>query len=263
MTIKTMPKIYYVNPLSSGNNLLNFREPNKPPALELTAGLLVGSRSMTDLIAEISRGLNDSGENSYTVSLDRSTRLVTISADDIFELLITSGSNAGLSPFSLLGFSGADLTGLSSYTGTAPMGSSYTPQFLPQGFKSFDDNLEGTEASINESAAGIVEVVTFGDRRFMNFNMIYITDLLKGKGNPITNNSSGVQDARDLMEFLIKKSEVEFMINELNVNSFDKVLLESTRKSKSGTSFELKELVNKGFNDHFETGNLKFRKVIS
>jgi len=218
---------------------------------------------MTDLMTEVARALNDAGANTYTVTLDRSTRLVTISADDTFELLVSSGSNIGLSPFSLLGFTDpVDRTGASSYVGDTAIGASYEPQFTPQNFTSFDDNLEGIQASINESAAGIVEVVTFGDRRFMDMEILYVTSEPKTKENPIRNNPTGLEDARSFMEFLIKKSEVEFMIDRSDVNTFDKVLLESTRASRQGTAYELRELVDRGLNDHYTTGPLRFRKVV-
>jgi len=261
MTIKTRPRIYYIDAVSSENNLLNFIEPNNPPGLELTASLFVGSRSMTKLMIEVERALNDAGENVYTVTFDRSTRIVTISADDTFELLVSSGSNVGVSPFSLLGFTGSDRTGASSYVGDTAIGNNYVPQFLPQQYTSFDDNLEGTESSLNESAAGVVEVVTFGETRFMEMNLTFITDIFKGKANPINNNQSAIQETRNLMEFLIRKSEVEIMLDKDDVNTFDNALLESTKKSRQGTSYQLNELVGRGLNDHYETGVLKFRKV--
>ncbi len=261
MTIKTIPKIYYIDAISSSNNLLNFREPNQPPALELTAQLLVGSRTVTDLMIEVQRSLNDAGANTYTVTFDRTTRLITISADDTFELLASSGNNVGVSPFSLLGFS-SDRTGASSYVGDSQVATEYIPQFPLQSYKALADNLEGTESSINESADGsTVEVVTFGDRRFLEFNLINITSLPKGKDNPIRNSSTGLQDARDLMEFLVKKSPVEFMENASVPGTYSKVLLESTRSSKQGIGYELRELIGRGLNDHYETGILRFREI--
>lgn len=261
MTIQTRPRIYYIDPVSSLNNFLNFREPNALITTEKTASLNVGSRTMTDLMTEVERALNDAGENTYSVSFNRSTRIVTISADDTFELLVSSGTNNGLDPFSLLGFIGSDRTGASTYDGDSEIGTSYVPQFLPQSFKSFDDNLEGVQAVTSESAGGIVEVVTFGQRRFMEFNLFGITNVTKTKSNIIQNNPNGLGEARSLMEFLISKSEVEFMIDESDVNTFDKILLESTRAAKDGTGFRLTELINRNLNDHYETGVLKFRKV--
>ena len=261
MTIQTKPMIYYIDGITSANNLLNFREPNAVITTEKTATLLVGSRTMTDLMTEVERALNDAGENEYTVNFDRSTRIVTISANDTFELLVSSGANIGLDPFSLLGFTGSDRTGAATYDGDTAIGTAYIPQFIPQAFKAFEDSLESVEATINESASGVIEVVSFGDRRFMEFNLFGITNVSKTKGNPIQNNPTGVEDARSLMEFLIKKNEVEFMINFEDVNTFDSMLLESTPLSRIGTSYRLNELINRNLNDHYETGVLKFRKT--
>ena len=65
---------------------------------------------MSNLVTEVQRSLNGIGANNYLVTLDRDTRLVTISADANFDLLFNSGPNNGSSTFALLGFSG-DQTG--------------------------------------------------------------------------------------------------------------------------------------------------------
>lgn len=263
MSLKTLPVIYYVDPINKDNNLLNFREPNQPPALEITAGLLVGSYTLTDLATEVQRALNDNGQETYTVTIDRDTRICTIAASDTFELLVSTGSNIGLGPYSLLGFTGSDRTGSNSYSGDLPVGTEYIPQFLVQDFVDFADNLEGTQASVNESAEGIVEVVTFGDRRFTEFNITYITNRERDKDGPIRNNPQGIEEARSLMEFLIKKSEVELMYDRADRSDFTKVLLESTRQDRTGTAYQLRELINRGLEGYFETGRLRFRKVNS
>ncbi len=263
MTTQTRFKIYYIDSIDSTNNLLNFREPNNPPASELTASLLVGSRSMTNLMTEVERALNDAGENIYSVTFDRTTRLVTISADDDFNLLVSSGSSIAASPFSLLGFTGSDRTGAASYVGDTAIGTSYVPQFLPQSFKSFDNNKEGIQSVINESAAGVIEVVTFGSKNMMEFNIFGATNNFKSKGNPIRYNPNGLDELNSLMQFLIKKSDVEFMIDEDVVSSFETIILDSTKKSRDGISYELNELLSRGLEGHFETGVLKFRKVDS
>lgn len=260
MTIQTIPVFYYVNGITKDNNLLNFVEP-LISASELTATLAVGSRSMTDLMTEVARALTDAGANDYTAVFDRDTRIVTISADSDFDLLVLSGSNLGLSAYGLIGFTGSDQTGGATYDGDGAMGSTYSPQFKPQSFKSFDNNNEGILSSVNESASGVLEVVTFGDRRFMEMNLTFITDRLRAKGGPIRNSQTAVADIRAFLEFLIGKSNLEFMPSESDLATFNKVILESTRKSKQGTSYELRELISRNLEDYYETGILKFRKV--
>lgn len=45
-------------------------------------------------------------------------------------------------------------------------------------------------------------------------------------------------------------------------NSFIKLRLESTRESRSGTGYKLRERNDLKLSGYFDTGNLKFRKVI-
>lgn len=260
MTIKTIPAFYYVDAISTSNYLMNFKEPNQS-ALELTAQFNAGSRSINDLLIEIVRGLNASGENSYSFSFDRNTRLVTLNADDDFDLLVQTGSNAGLSVFSLIGFTGADRTGSNSYVGDSPIGAEYIPQTIPQEFTAFENNKEGVLSSINESAAGVVEVVTFGFRSFMEMNIKWITNETKSKGNFIENNPNALQEARDFLTFCIQKSDIEFMIDKDNRANYKKILLESTRGDRKGNSFQLREMLNQSLDEHYETGKLKFREV--
>jgi len=261
MSITTIPLFYYVAPITSSNNFLNFREPNAVLTTEKTAVLQVGARTPTDLATEIERGLNDTGENTYTATFDRDTRLITISADDTFELLVSSGSNIGLGVFSLIGFTGADRTGASSYIGNATTGSQYKPQFLPQRYLDFENNIGRIQATVNESTSGTIETVTFGSRAFMEMNLRYITSEPKGKDNPITNNPTGREDANAFLDFATQKREMEFMKDNSNTASFDKVLLESTPESRIGTDYRLKEQISQGFSEHYETGNLTFRRI--
>lgn len=259
MTIQTIPIFYTVGDVNESNNLMNFKEPNVS-AVELTATLNVGSRSMTNLMTEVERALNDAGDNEYTVSFDRDTRIVTIAADDDFDLLVTTGANAGFSVYSLIGFT-ADKTGTDTYDGDEAMGDTYSPQFKPQDFLNFDDNKENVQETLNESADGTEEVVTFGTKSFMEMNLKYITDRSRSKANPVANNSDAVQDIRDFLTFCITKSELEFMEDISNRALFDIIRLERTPASKNGTGFSLKEMINRDLEGYFETGRLRFRLI--
>lgn len=254
MTIQTKPRFYYVDPITVSNAFITLKEPTISPAI-LTAQLRPGSRTMTDLMAELARALNEAGSLTYSASFNRSTRIVTITGSDTFELLIATGSFSN--PFTLLGFTLTDKTGASSYTGATAMGVSYVPQFFPQNFLAFEDNLASTESAVNESASGVVEVVSFGDLRLMEMELKYITDRPKVKGHVIDNNPNAVQEARNFLTHLIRKRPVEFMKDKDDVNTFQKVIIERTNKNKDGTAFELKEMNR--LNDYFETGKLVFR----
>lgn len=258
MSITTDPIFYTIDNVDTNNNLLNFKEPNVSGD-EITATLNVGSYSMSQLMTEVARAMNEAGSETYGVTLDRDTRIVTISSSDTIELLVSTGSNSGLSVFSLIGFTGADRTGAATYDGDA-IGSTYEPQFALQEFRGFDTNKEGVRPSINEAADGTVEVITFGNRQFMEFDIRFTTDYPQGKGSPITENLTGVSDLRTFMDFLITKSNLEFMQDKTDRNTFNVMLLESTSKSRTGTGYQLRERYDIA-QGYFDTGKLKFRKV--
>ena len=261
MTIKTRSVFYYVDGITSDNNLMNFIEPNQAN-IELTGTLQIGTYSMSQLVIEVQRALNDAGENTYTVTFDRATRIMTIAADDDFNLLVTTGSNAGLSVWSLIGFT-SDKTGSATYDSDEAFGSAYKPQYLLQSYKDVDNNVEGIRSSVNESASGVVEVVTFGNRSFYEMNIKWITDRVVSKSSFLENNQNALTEARSFLSFCITKQNLEFMKDETNRDTFDIVLLESTRASRQGTSYELRELlIGEGLDEYYETGVLKFRRVV-
>jgi len=257
VTVQTKSQFYYVEDINETNFRLDFDD----GLGEVTAEVDVGSYSPEELMVALNTALNLAGDQEYTVSFDRVTRLVTISASGNFDLLISTGGSAGTSIYGVLGFTGADLTGSNSYTADSEMVTVYRPQFYLQEYTAFEDNVESVSASINESASGKIEVISFGQRQFSEFNIKFITDLERSKSNILDNNQNAVQEARDFLNFIIKKGNLEFMLDRDNPNDFDTVLLESTKASRSGTGFLLKELTNLSLSGYFETGRLKFRKV--
>ncbi len=258
MAITTTPKFYYIDRVTSNDNLLNFDE----GLIESTAEITPSAYSVTQLATAVQTALNLAGGQTYTVSFDRDTRFITISAASNFDLLVSSGSNAGLSIFTKIGFTGADRTGANSYTGDTAIASEYMPLFPLQNFRGFEDNEQALSASINESAdANVVEVISFGRKRLMSFNVRYVTDQAAGfKDSIFGDNPNLVQETRDFLSFIIGKSRLEFMKDETDPNTFDVVLLESTSQSRTGTAYELRELYDVGLG-YYETGTLTFRKI--
>ena len=252
MAIFTESIFYMLNPVTQNNYKLNFDE----GAGELTADFNVGSYTVTTILTEIERAMNAAGTQDYTAFIDRDTRKVTISAASNFDLLISSGSNVGLSVFSLIGFTGVDLTGSNSYEGDA-IGFTFAPPYLLQSYKDFANNKVGISPSVNESASGEVEIITFGSNRFMEMNIKFVSSTKSIGSRKV--NPNGLPEAYDFLDFCIEKFKLEFIKDKTDTSTFDTVLLESTRKDKNGVGYELKE--DKDFLDVFETGVLKFRKI--
>jgi len=257
MTIQTRSKFYYTEAVTLDNQYLAFDEGGG----ELTAVIDVGGYNPTALLDAVARALNTSATATFTVTFDRVTNFVTIAADAPFDLLITTGANAASSIFGLLGFTGADLTGLSTYTAAAPFASVFIPTFFLQDYMPFSRNKEAVQSAVNESGSGEIEVVSFGDRRFLDFSLTYISDIDQGGDSPLETNVNAVAEAVTFMEFCTTRAPLEFMEDRDDENTYDVMRLEKTASDSKGTGYELREMISKRLAGYFDTGRLSFRKV--
>jgi hypothetical protein len=260
MAINTRSKFIYGHQITSLNNFINFREGAGP---ELTATLPEGSYALSDFVNVVANALNTASSTvEFTVSVDRLTQLITISGDNAFDLLVQTGNNAGNSTYPLLGFTGADRVGLQSYEGDSISGRQYLPQFPLNAFVNFDDDVDIIDAAVKTSADSITEVVSYGAVNFLTCNIKYITDVEMASNAPIENNPNGVADFRDFRDYIIRKRNIEIVLDR-DSTDFVKAFLESTPDKRDGTGLRLKELNlrGKGPANYFESGPLKFRKV--
>lgn len=255
--VNTYSIFYYGYEIDISNQYLDFDEGGG----ELTATIAVGSYSLQQFLDAVKTALDAAGGLTYTVSVDRATRLVTISAGANFTLKVTSGSHAAASCFGLLGFSGADKTGTDSYTGSSESGTAFEPQFWLQDYIASTDYRRAVEASVNTTASGSVEVVTFGTQQFVQMNIRFQTDIAQSGNSPIKNDVNGVDDLRAFMQHLITKAPVEFMPNINQRTTYETLILESSSLSRDGIGYRLRELYNQGLPGYYDTGVLTFRVV--
>ncbi len=261
--IRTYSGWTFGHTITDDNKYLQFQEMSGIK----TATLNVGAYSLGSFVNEIARAMNAASlDETYTTSLDRTTRKITITGTNNFDLLITSGTLASQSVFSLAGFNGADLTGAASYEGDSPSGSFFEPQFLLQEFADFDIEQRANNVSINESPTGIIEVIKYGDLNFMNCNIKYqknqAVDEPRSKGNILRYSQTGFTDLLNFMRYAATKAPLEFF-PDAETTDFTECILESAVGAKDGTGFRLKELYTEGFADWYETGKIVFRKNIN
>lgn len=258
MTINTRSSFIYGYTVDETSLYIDFDEGSG----EISAALDVGDYSMTSFATEVARAMTEAGGQDYSVSVDRSTRKLTVSASSNFSLLINSGSHVGGSDaFSLMGMSGADKSGSDSYESDSSTGSEYRPQFKLQEYIAFDDYQTAVEGSVNESANGTVEVVSFGNVKFMECNISFATDVNQGENGPIESNASGVSDLRNFMEYCTTKGALEFIPDRNTPSTYYKILLESTQEDRKGIGFRLYELYGRGLPNYYETRILKWRQL--
>lgn len=256
MSITTRSSFIYGHTIVEGtNDFINFMENGVD---ELSTSIDTGSYTISQFIDKIGEALNSVGDNTYTITLDRTTRKITISADANFDLLVTNGTQVSLSAFPLMGFT-TNRTGESTYEADIASGSIYYPQFNLMGYVAFEDMEESVQSKVNESSSGEIEVISYGIRNFAEFNIKYATDII-GQG-AITDNPSGVSDLRIFMQYITKKRPFEFLPDKDDSNLFYSAILESTTKSRDGTGFMLKELYSQKLANYFETGKLTLRKI--
>jgi len=261
MAIDTFSVFYYGLKIDGGisaNNILNFLEPNEANT-ELTAEIDPGTYTFNELLTAIKTAMDAVGALDYTLSVDRATRKITISSTDTFELLVGTGSQSGISPFSLLGFTGSsDLTGASSYTGNSGAGDFYIPQCKLQDYVDKEDLKQREDPSVNVAASGEVEVVSFGLIPFYEMSVKFINNYAQD-GAVIRNNPNGVADARRFFEAITERGAFEFMPDIDDRDTFDKVVLESLAGSRTGTGYRLRELVGRNLPGYFEVNNIRLR----
>lgn len=257
MALGTFSKFYYGFEITLNNYKIDFDEGAGPLVAELTLGIY----SPSDLETEIKTQLDAVGTKTYTVSFNRVTRKFSIACDTgTFSIPIFTGPNKDLAPYYLLGFTGADLSGSGSYTSNIEAGDQYKPQFWLQDYTQAEDWNEKVDSAVNQSASGFVEVISFGDVQFKEFNILFITNLAMD-GVVIKNNPQGLEAARDFMNFCIKRGTIDFMPDESLPNVFYKLILETTELSSKGTGFRLKEETGKNLPGIYQTGKLKWRVV--
>jgi hypothetical protein len=255
MSLKTYSGFIYGHDITDTNSWLDFTEGAGP---ELSTEVAIGSYTLDDFVNAVLNALNGEGALDYTATINRATRKVTISASGTFGLLVTTGTHTGISAFSLLGFT-ANKTGSSSYTSDVESGLFYEPQYKLQRFVTFEDNVEFAQTSVNTSASGLVEVVSFGQNQFMECNITYATDIT-GQG-AIKNNVNGVSDLRAFMNYLIRKKPIQFIPDIDTPSAYYDCLLEKTTSSSNGTGFQLYELYGRGLANYYETQTLTFRRL--
>jgi len=256
MSIETFSIFYFGTEITEDNRNLNFDEGGP----ELSAVLEIGSHTHTELETVLTTALDAAGALTYTVTFNRTARTYTIAATGTFALLISSGSQIGTGTFTLLGFTGADVTGAATYTSNTTSAQIYEPQFKLQDYVSEDDQQEKIDPSVNEAATGDLEIIAFGIRKILDANIRFATNRDMSLTGVIKNNATGVADLRTFMQTIIDKGPFELMEDIGNRTLFKKVLLESTPESPQGTAYRLKELsMQNGPTGFFDTGLLRFR----
>jgi hypothetical protein len=259
MSIFKYSAFTYGHTVTEDNQWINFSENGVD---ELSAQIDIGAYTLATFANKIAQAMNEVGTLNYTCTIDRETLKLTISADSNFWLYVTTGTNVSISAYGLMGFT-TDRSNVNNQEGDKVSGFVYEPQTPLQKFVDFQDNVKFNQSSVNESASGVVEVVSYGTVRMMECEIPLITDIIPQLY--IKEDANGLEKARSFMLYAISKAPMEFIPDYSDGNKSNNItecILESTPEDKNGTAFKLKEQYAKKLVGYFSTGKLMFREIV-
>lgn len=257
--IKTKSLFYYGFEVESGQNFIDFTEASTP-LVNRIAELAPAKYSMTEFFSELARALTAAGTQSYTCTFNRATRIAQISAPASFTLLSFSGQFTAGTLWDKIGIDKTSDQSGTNVSGVNPAGKAYRPQFYLLDYLDSEKNKDAVDSSINETASGRVESITFGLKKLVEMNIGLINNYTWANDINVDYDINGIANAVEFMDNIIQKSRIEFMPDRDDVNTFETLRLESTEKSSKGTGYRLRESTNIA-PDIFETGRLIFRKI--
>jgi len=257
--INTYSKFYYGLTVTSANKYLDFDEGSGA----LVAEVVPGTYTLEDLADAVADALNLAGAFQYSASVNRATRILTITSTGATDFLAATGANVvlGASVFPTLGYAATDVMNVTTYTASNGIGSVYLPQYKLQDYVSQEDSRKNRDATLSKSASGKVEMQSFGIDRFFEFSIKFATDIYQPAGGPIVNNSSGVANLRSFMQWLMDKNYVEFMPDKDQPSTYFRLVLDSAPGGSDGMGYKLQEQFARGLTGYWESGILTFRII--
>ena len=250
-------KFYYGWLIDNTNKYIDFND----GAGIKTAILKVGYYSSGDLIIEIKKKMDALSTLDFSIIFNRTTRRFAISSTSNFSLLFATGPYFALSTAALLGYSASNKTGASSYLAESVSGFEYSTQFYIQSYKDTSTNRKAIDGTINKSASGAIEVIKFGNERFMEGEFLFITNIVQESISIIRTSTQGREDFIQFIEWCTEKAPVEFIKNENDPSTFQTLVLESTPSDSKGLDYDLIEMYDRGLAQYYRSGVLKFRLI--
>jgi hypothetical protein len=258
--VSTHSVFYYGIQITADNRYINFKE---GAGAEKLAVLPIGTYSHTKLSEIVAAALNLASALTWSVSISRVTRLMTINSSGTASLLWLTGTSVDKSAHTLLGYPQIDLNNLTTFVGALGVGKEYKPQYLLQDYKNKTEVQKLINATVNKSASkNVVSVQHFGVEQFYKFNIKYITNRdVRGSDAFLKNNQSAVEEAKNFLQWITQKYLVEFMPDEDVRTVFDRMYLDTAAADSDGVGYELTEYTNLDLPEVFETGLLTFTVI--
>jgi hypothetical protein len=254
MALTAQSLILYGYDVDVNNRALDFK--TSFGGSEKQASLQLGSYTLTGLMTEIARAMNEADPaNSFVVTANRTyvggtENKVTIActSSGYLDLLFLSGSRNTASCRSLIGFNAVDYTGLTSYTGNNTSGVSLIPDYAGYNYLG-PEFLRKVFGSVNISANGSKEAIVYQIQRFIQVEFKY------------EQKAKVISEWADFMDWAIQQKSFEFTPEITSPNVFYEVTLETSSDDSKGLGYKMTEMLPQ-FPNHYATGSLRFRQVV-
>lgn len=213
-----------------------------------TAIIPVGYYSLTGLAIAVAQAItNADPTHVYSCTVDRTNsggtqNRVTIATTNTY-LSIYFNTGSVSNPATLLGFTGADLTGATSYTGSASAGTVLIPNQIGYSFLP-TQAMQKNFGSLNVSASGLKESITFALQSFWQVQFKYIPEA--------TMEASWLP----LVQWLIQQREVDFTPD---ITAPTTVYTGTLEDPQNGLEFNFTEHLSEGLPFEYATPLMKFR----
>jgi hypothetical protein len=258
--IKTQSQFWYGWEITVNNQYVDFQY-----ASDLTPRLAVipiGKYSSDELCIQLQTQIaNLGGPAIIFVTFDRIQKKFILTCSVGFTLLCNSGAHSSVGgAWAVLGFStSSDRSGSLTYTADSSSLLQWRPQFMLQGLTT-PGQLRGLRDPVYaESSSGVGELSHFGEIQYIEFEAMWITDIMGQK--VIENDCYGVENANAFMQWITKKANFEFMPDRNNPAVYYQLKLETTPEDSKGLGYRLIEDYDKGRPNYFRTGKLRSRIV--
>ncbi len=257
MSIRTFSKFYYGYEITADNCSIDFND----GGADKVATLAVGTYSLTKLLIVTAAALNAASSVEWTVTVNRATRIITLTSASSTTVLGATGDNFSTSALPTLGLNSADHTG-TTHVGATASGSSYSPGFLLEDYKDKTQTRKLINPTINKSTSKQkVSVQYFGVEQFYKFNIKWITNQHVGTSAVWRSSNTALEDAKSFLNWIMTKSIIEFMPDENDEATYDRMYLDSAEADADGVGFDLKEYFDKNLPGFYETGLLTFTVI--
>lgn len=250
MALLAPSRFLYGYEVTVNNASLDFRAVALGPVLQAT--LTLGYYSLTSLMEEVKRQMQAvDPARVYTVSADRSVAggtqvRITIQTNGAYlDLLFASGPRTFTNCAALLGYLVVDRTGSTSYqsqgtSGIVVITSLYGYNFLGT------DHLRRNFGSVNVSASGQKETITFGLQKFWQVQFKFIP-ALEWTTNWVS-----------LMTWMIRQRRIEFCPEITSPNTIFEGTLETTGEDGKGLAYRGTEMLPE-YPNYYDAGLMRFR----